>query len=249
MNNFNNFGSQMTGVGYNAHNDYKKAKMTQLLTEDDLKLIRKQPNSFSLTISTEDSLIAKCTHKDPKTGEFAIRTLDDGITTVCTVCGDHFHIVDYNKDVATKKCYDVVDLIQTIKTLYVDIPRSYVEDIADMIPLLKLLPRLHEYALTNFEKYNGDTDGIYSNNAYGGFDMLNAISSPNTGMANMGGMAQPVSNQIDMQQQLLAMQQELNNMKQQGANPFNTNTNAMPQASAPEKTGNPEVVSTKSFNV
>ncbi len=182
-----NFGMNPYMMGGGQYQPVPQARMTQPLTVEQIKLLRNQTPAFTLDVSEEDMLRSRCTHKTLD-GKFAIIHNNDAEGTVtCSICGAQFSLMEAPKESAEAAVRLIVDLLQSIKTYYVDMPDSVAIQFFQMIPFIEKVPKLYEIALNNFNKYNETGMGNQSPNMYG-FNMLGAITSPMAYGMPMGGM-------------------------------------------------------------
>ena len=190
MNNFNqnNFGMNPYMMGGPQYAPQPQARMTQPLTVEQIKQLRNQTPAFTMDVSEEDMLRSRCTHK--LNGKFETVFNNDAEGTVtCSICGAKFSLLEIPKDSVDEAVRILVDILQSIKTYYVNIPNNVAIEFFQMIPFIEKIPKLYEIALNDFNKYDGAGMGNQSPNMYG-FNMLGAITSP---MAyQMGGM--PMNN-------------------------------------------------------
>jgi len=156
------------------------AKMTQVLTPEQMKQLRTTSSQFSLQVDPIEITRSLCTHKD--NGKIALIDNQDGSVT-CTICGAKFKLVDWEVVQVQEVTNMFIDVLQSIKTYYLDIPESYVTEYFKMIPLLEKVPKFFELAYHNFKKYEQGNQFQQNNGMYG-FNMLSAIAGP--GMMNPG---------------------------------------------------------------
>lgn len=276
MNNFNNQMQQPQGYGYGMYpnqpgtqyGQFPTAKMTQPLTPEQIRELRSTGSGFSLKVDPIEILRSHCTHKD--NGNIALIKNPDGSST-CSVCGETFNLVD--KDIEDVKAVvnAVIDILQSVKTYYLDIPENYVKDYFNMIPYLEKLPKFFEVALHNFTKYESGAFLNQNNNMFG-FQMLNALTSPGYGQMGGGMMGgQPQMGMAPAYQPQQYAQPQMGMAPAPGMNPFGSvqpmNTGYAPQPQAQpvqnqqpvqqeqqQQNNNnggqqPQAVSTKTFNV
>jgi len=133
-----------------------KAKYTQPLTPEIISKLRSSGDSMKIEVSQEDLWRAACTHK-----ENGVTTLvtdgtnpDTGNPIVhCTICGESFEMVDAKKEEVEKAVALIINLLQTSKTMYLDAPENLVKQYYQMLPLLKMFPKLYERSQKNFDMY------------------------------------------------------------------------------------------------
>ena len=167
---------QPYGMGGAAYAPIQQAKMTQVLTDEEIKELRRTGSGFTLNIPGVEFTRAKCTHKDH--GQFA--TVDNGDGThTCTICGERFRIVEYGPEEAQEVVDRFLDLFQSTKLFYVNMPESYIENITQMIPIIKQVPELYRIAYNDFNKYENGGTGLTQRGGMYGANLLNAVIQPN----------------------------------------------------------------------
>lgn len=259
-----------------------KAKYTQPLTPEQISKLRSSGDAFKIEVSQEDLWRAACTHKEngqptlvsegvnPETGNEILR---------CTICGETFEMVDASKEEVQKAVDLICNLLQTSKTMYLDAPVQLVEQYYQMLPLLKMFPKLYERSQKNFAMYE-NAMGVGANpTAVGtnGFQMMGAmLSNPYSAMGY--GAPMPMGPQYPQYPQGYAPQpmapqpaqpypgypqqypQQAYNPAMYGGNPMMYNSGAVapapapapgvvPQAPAAPTDGTAEVQQQKQFNV
>lgn len=162
---------QMGGYFYNGYPAQAQPKVMNYLTAEEIEQLQKKEGSFNLCLTETESLQARCNHRTKDGVSDALKL--DPITgeATCTICGYKFRPVDTDTSMeniidATNK---VVDILQTIKLLYTDLPAQAAIEYFQIIPLITKIPKLFEFACKAFSKHE-----------------YNAWSY---NQANMGGMA------------------------------------------------------------
>lgn len=272
--NYAGYGIYPNNMGGTQYGQFPQAKMTQPLTPEQMRELRSTGSGFSLKVDPVEILRSHCTHKD--NGNIALVKNADGSST-CTVCGATFNLLDKDIEEVAEITRAVLDVLQSIKTYYLDIPENYVKDYFNMIPYLEKLPKFYEVALHNFAKYENGAFLNNNNNMYG-FQMLSALTSPGFGqmgngmmggqmqqpqMAPMGGYGQPQYNpQPQMQPQMAPGYNPFGGTQQPqigyGQPQMQQQVQPAPQPQPQQGEGKvqpqttsetPQVVSTKTFNV
>lgn len=194
MNGMMNQGMMTPGMMGGPQYVQQQAKMTQPLTKEEIAKLKNNGNA-KLVIDEIDLLKAKCTHK--QNGQLTLQQNANG-THTCTLCGETFNLVDVDPADVENITARMIDVLQSIKTFYLDMPVNYASEFFVMIPLLKNTPMLYKIALNQFSKYESGSVVNQANPMYG-FGLLNTITSPmgmqpgfgmQPGMM-MGGMQQP----------------------------------------------------------
>jgi hypothetical protein len=165
-----------------------QAKMTQGLSIEEIKELRRKGTGFSLDIPAIEFTRAKCTHKE--NGSFSLIDNHDG-THTCSICGENIKLADYDVETAKQVTQNFLDLFQSTKLYYLNIPESYIDNITQMIPVLKQMPELYRIALADFQRYeNGNANGLTNRGGMFGANLLNTIVNPMS-----GAYGQPMGNQ------------------------------------------------------
>ena len=188
MNGMMNQGMMTPGMMGGPQYVQQQAKMTQPLTKEEIAKLKNNGNA-KLVIDEIDLLKAKCTHK--QNGQLTLQPNSNG-THTCTLCGETFNLIDVDPSEVEAITARMVDVLQSIKTFYLDMPVNYASEFFVMIPLLKNTPVLYRIALNQFSKYESGSVVNQSNPMYG-FGLLNTITSP-MGMQPGYGM-NPMMNQ------------------------------------------------------
>ena len=175
-------------VGYTAANR-PQPRFTQPVTNEMSKMVLSTDDELSVKISPTEKIKNMCTHKDPGTGQVAL--VDDGKDSkgrdivTCRVCGESFHMV-MNPDAEVFDAVEKVrDILQSAKTLYLDIPEEFAKEYFQILTLLDRTPQLFRKAAKNFNQYYD-----YSNNPNPVWGNMNSFAQVNgmIGGMNMGGI-------------------------------------------------------------
>lgn len=186
------------GMVYNQN--YRTPLMTNALTDEEIKKLRKAANQAAIPqVTTLELAKAKCTHRDPQKNSFATIENGDG-TLTCTICGKRFKPVTYSKEQVEELVTDMIDVLQTTKMNYIDMPAQAAAEYFKMIPLLERAPELYQQSVNSFAKY--DQDNMFTNQSNGNFfQMLGMLTSPQMGAYNPQMQYQYQYQQPMMQQQ------------------------------------------------
>lgn len=159
---------------YAYSNPAPAARNTQPLTQEQISKLRSDNDALNLKISQEDMWKAVCTHKE-KNGSSALINNEDGSVT-CTICHERFRLQEFSPADVENHINTMLDICQTIKTIYVDAPDDLIKQFMQIIPLLKLIKNLWTIACNNFSKYDSYSGGVNPiNNMYGGFATVNNL--------------------------------------------------------------------------
>ena len=181
------------GYYYQGMNQPQMQKFNNPLTADEIKSLQQKGAQFSLAISQEEMLRSICNHrKADGTGDALIFDEATG-EAMCTICGYKFKPVQPDVSIVSIKeaVLELIDILQTIKLMYVDLPAEAARDYMPIIALLEKVPQLFEFAAKNMvkhESYNWQFNG----RNMGAVNMLNSLQNMfANGMGNFGGYQQP----------------------------------------------------------
>lgn len=166
-------------------------RYTQPVTQEMSQMMLRDDDTLSVKISPIEHAKNMCTHKYP--GKSAIALVESGkddlgqIVT-CRVCGESFHIImDDPKSIALdlqKTCDHLIDIMQSSKTMYLDIPEDFAKEFYQIMTLVSRVPKVYEKGFKNFNQYD------YTNQAqavYPGMNSFQAVGQV-IGGAAMGGI-------------------------------------------------------------
>ena len=273
--NYVGYGMDPYAVGAQQYPSVTQAKFSQPLTAQDMAELQNKSEKFSLSIDPIDLKRSYCTHK--KGHEIVLRPNDDG-TFTCAICGETFSLVEANEEVIKEAIKTVKDILQSIKTYYLDIPEESTMEFFPILPLLDKVPKFYQQAVNNFNKYNGAGFNMNNDPYRQSWNLFASVVGPNAGAPipgfnPMGGYQQPMGYQpqpAPVAPQMVPgygyQQPAYNNMPAPGVNPFYAGTPApvenpaMPQApvAAPAPVApqaqdatapTGEIVNTKTYNV
>ena len=128
---------------------------TNPLSDQERKLLKEKDPELVLVATDKELAQSKCTHRDPQRRCTTLRKLSNG-TWKCEQCGAEFNIVDLPVEEIEKYALGVIDILQTTKLMYVNLPPQTVSSFFSMIPFLEKLPKLYETAQNVFRKANGN---------------------------------------------------------------------------------------------
>ena len=188
----------MAMPGNYQYNGQQMPKIQNVLSPEEIKALQQQKDKFNLGLTEKESLQGACNHRSADGMKDAL-TIDPVTGLVhCSICGYQFKPIDENTSYDDIKAAtdQVVDILQTIKLIYTDIPHDAAREYFQIIPLIDKIPQLFKYASKSFAKY--DVNGwTYNNNNMGGIQMLQNLSN----MFGGGMPQQPYPNMMGMPQQ------------------------------------------------
>ena len=271
--NYVGYGMDPYAMGGQQYPSVAQAKFSQPLTAQDMAELQNKSEKFSLSIDPIDLKKSYCTHK--KGHEIVLKPNDDG-TFTCAICGETFNLVEMNEMELTEHINAVKNILQSIKTYYLDIPEESTIEFFPILPLLDKVPKFYQQAVNNFNKYNGAGFNMNNDPYRNTWNLFNSVVGPSAnapipgynpmGYQPMGGY-QPMPQQAPVQMPNYGYQQQppmYNNMAP-GANPFYMGTPATtpapveapampqapvaPQAQEAAPVVGDQVVNTKTYSV
>jgi hypothetical protein len=139
-------------------------KRNNTLTDEEIKKIQANKTQFTLTITEDEHLRAVCNHRTAD-GMFDALEADPndptGQAVICKVCGQRFTpiMTDSPAEYVESITDEFINLLQTIKIMFVDLPGDAARQFFDIIPLAKKTPELFNLAARNLAKY--ENYGVY----------------------------------------------------------------------------------------
>lgn len=201
----NNFQNQNMGMGVNV-NRPQKIRATNGLSVEEWKerLNNNKAVSSKITLTENDLIKCKCTHRDPVNYNSVLVQKSTG-DYYCPVCGREFTFdQDIDVEKATQICKDFIDLAETIKTIWMTIPVNFIEEYFEAEALVEKFPLILDLAIKNFNTITKNTNPYqYNNRNNSGFQMLGNIYG--------GGMNQYNPYQYQ-QQNMMNTPMNMNNM-------------------------------------
>lgn len=178
------FNQPMTNFGY--AQQQAPIKWTNPLTKEEEAFLKQNSQDFTLECTKEELVRSVCTHKNPEKGVFTLVNNDDG-TVTCTTCGATFNPVQLPKEEIEKVIGGTIDILQSIKLMYVDMNADSVRSYFQMIPFLEKASKLYQTASETMRRVapNGPLQqtGFYGNPFA---NLTNALGTPGFGMPVYG---------------------------------------------------------------
>lgn len=210
----NNFNNNQMGTMYGQQ---KLPNMSQPIDKEKYDIIRQKSPQFSLAVNEEDLYRSICTHKsiDGSNNITLVENTNPNLRgdTMCTVCGETFNYIDFSEAEVQEAVDTVIDILQTIKTRYLDLPVATIQEYFPIIALLKKIPKLYTMSNRDFSKYgNNNVNPMNNNGLLNNYNMLRSgmqfapnpiMGGMNPGMMNGGfnNMNQNMNNGFGMPQQ------------------------------------------------
>ena len=176
-------------------------KWTNPLTKEQEQVLKQKSPAWTLEVPESQLLQSKCTHRDTVNHRFSVVPNEDGSYT-CTKCGKTFFIVQKSPQEIETYVNGIVDILETAKMLYVDMPDDAITTYYQMIPFLEKLPKIYETAASNFEQLTSAGGTVQQANMFGSpFGMLSNVVGATPFMQQPMQMGQPMMMGQPMYQQ------------------------------------------------
>lgn len=148
---------------------------TNPLTADEIKSLRKHVDQFVIGLTQDEMLRSICFHKN-EDGTPALQSLG-GNKVRCLVCGKEFEFMDdLTEEDLNTAVQNLLNIMQSIKLMYVDFPEQPARDFFQMIGLIEKIPGLYKLAVEDLKKHEQGYNFRYQNGpSYNG--IYNAITS------------------------------------------------------------------------
>lgn len=170
-------------------------KVKNLLTAEEIKELMQTGTQFSLGLTQKEVLQSRCNHRSADgTTDTLVFDPNTGIAR-CTICGYEFKPIDAETSIDSIKdsVSSIIDILQTIKILYTDIPADAAAEYFQIIPLIGKIPALFEFAAKCFNKHEFNAWN-YQNYNMGGMAMLQNLGNIFGSPVGFGAAQQPMMN-------------------------------------------------------
>ena len=172
----------------------KPFQMTNMLTKEAATLLQKGGVGDNvITVTEEDAAKAICPHRNLR-GESTVNQNPDG-TYTCTLCGDTYRLIE-NEDFVEQVTEEALNIFNTIKVTWLDIPVEFGREYMKIIPFIKQLPKVYRAAMNSFNNYESQNtiSGVVGTNPWALYNSLGSGIGPYTAPApgmQYNAMAQP----------------------------------------------------------
>ena len=145
------------GMGY--YNGYQQPvapmqKVSNVLSAEQIKKLQ-QNADFKISLTEEEYWRAICNHRTAEGDKDSI--IYDPATGIarCTICGYQWRPIqdDETLDTIQESVDRIIDILQTVKILYLDLPADAAKEYFPTIAMLTKLPKLYQFAAKNFNKH------------------------------------------------------------------------------------------------
>lgn len=162
---FGNTYSFPQGTGYQfMGGPQMPTKINNFLSNEEIDKLIKKENQFSLQLTETEVLRGKCNHRSADGLHDTL--VEDPATGIsrCSICGYEFRPLPIQTSVESiqESCDTILDILQTIKLIYVSLPIEAAE-FFQLIPLIEKIPKLFEYAVKDYAKHERVDQYMYNN--------------------------------------------------------------------------------------
>lgn len=183
---FNNFAQPTMGTGYQWNpNPAQQTKQMNVLTADEIQTLMKQENKFTLALTQTEKLKAACNHRRADGLGDSLVENPDG-TVSCQICGYTFKPVDpatSGEDYLNAAVAEIVDILQTVKMLWIDVDPQVLREYSQVLPLIEKLPQLYQIAVKNYSNHENYNSWAYAGKNMSTLQMFSLLS----GLLNNAG--------------------------------------------------------------
>lgn len=177
-----------TGSGYQYRGSGQPRKQPNVLTNEQIQNLLKKDNQFSLQITETERQKAICNHRTADGMGDALVEDADGFC-VCQICGYKFLPLDPSVssfEQIQAATYNLLDVLQTIKLIYIDIPEKASKEFFQIIALINKIPKLYEYAVKNYASHEQVDPFGYNSRGMGSLNLFNMlVGGPQVQQPNM----------------------------------------------------------------
>ena len=163
------------------------AKYTQPLTDGQINALRQEEDALTVKVDEKDIWRAQCTHKHNGASTLTKVPVYDREGNLiredykCSICGAQFTMFDGTVEDVKAALKTVNDILQTCKTVNLDIPAELASAYFQFMPLLNMLPVMYDRSVRNFQRYANveNAGGVYAGNTYlqNNWDLLGSLTA------------------------------------------------------------------------
>lgn len=161
------------------HNNLSSEEIRSLQTHE----------SFSLRMTSDEKTRSACNHRTEDGSRDSLVMEPDG-TYRCTICGAKFMPVEPSttKEDIQDAVDRVLDILQTTKMLYINMPVEAAKEYYQIIPLIQRIPELFKISADTYRRYEQGSNWSYNSRNYGAASLYNMMT---------GGVPYPQQNSFD----------------------------------------------------
>lgn len=186
-NNGNYYGNSYGQGGYDrGYEGYgpaprKRKPPTIYLDQKGYETLRRERFNDGIRIRDYDVCVAKCVHKDPKTGAPAYRDNGNGYFK-CDICGTEWPVDIVPVEAVSESCKNIIDSLQQVKVMLdeVNVPKEPFGEIIPIEAVLKVYPKLLDAVVKQFSQSVGNYSTPYMNRRRNDFDSMESLINGNS---------------------------------------------------------------------
>lgn len=184
-------GMAMGGYQYQGMPQQPVTKFNNPLNAEQIKKLMQTGEQFTVSITEDQMLRSVCNHRNPEgTGDALVYDQATGVAR-CQICGYEFKPIDpdVKPEDIKDKILDIIDVLQTIKLMYIDLPPEAAFQYFPIIALLEKAPQLFEFAVKNMAKHES-VNWQWNNRNMNAINMLNNLQNMFGAGFSFGGQPQ-----------------------------------------------------------
>ena len=142
-------------AGVNAN----QPKIMNVLNQEEIQKLMTKKNDLVLMVTETDLLRSFCNHRKADGTGDTLTENPDG-TCRCEICNYTFKPIDagsVTEESIKQSVQDIIDLLQTIKLIFVDLDPKVAREYFQIIPLIEKIPEFFQFALKNWSKHEGNS--------------------------------------------------------------------------------------------
>ena len=131
---------------------------------DKFNLLQKGLSQFKLSVTEEELARGQCNHYNLNGTSALIPDQDGSGGSTCAICGTHFTSRDFTQEDVQNATQNILDILNTIKILYLSIDPSAALEYFQIIPFIEKIPQLYNIAVADFKRYEGVNNMVPAQN-------------------------------------------------------------------------------------
>lgn len=150
------------------------------LTQEEINRLRSKGELWSIALTQDEVLRCKCNHRDHN-GQITLVDAGNGLVR-CTICDAQFPIDTVPQEAVEEAVQRVQDILQQIKTYWLNAPKEVNVEFMPIIALLGKIPNIYQVALDSFGRYNAGTSVVpnYNGGLTSPFNVLDSFMMTGT---------------------------------------------------------------------
>lgn len=178
------------------------------LSAEEIKSLQSH-ETFSLRMTSDEKTRSACNHRTADGTRDSLIAEPDG-TYRCTICGARFAPVEpgTSKEDIQDAVDRVLDILQTTKMLYINMPPEAAKEYYQIIPLIQRIPELFKISADTYGRYENGSNWSYNGRNFGAASLYNMMTGgmPYQQPTSFDPMGQPYQQPGYYQQPMAAPQ-------------------------------------------